>query len=355
MKRILVADQDLKIREEIARFIRLCGYEAAMVSDGETLIEQLNDAAPDLILLDIFLPPTSGLLVLKSLRSEEDTKDLPVLMMSSEDSEEASILSISSGANAFIIKPVRLAELTTKMQSVLDLARYKKQLESLNAQLAREKHRMRKYFSEDLVEKILNEEISTELGGSNVEASILFMDIRNSTGLAEKVGPARFAAFISDLFTELMELIFKNYGSVNKLLGDGILATFGCPEPSDDDAANAITTAHEMLDLIEEFNKRRPEYLTEPVRIGIGISTGKVFAGNIGSVRRIEYAVIGDPVNTASRLQDLTKIVPCNALIDGSTRQRLNGNVAIRPSGIQSIQGKSGPVEVFIFDGIRSK
>ena len=65
--------------------------------------------------------------------------------------------------------------------------------------------------------------------------------------------------------------------------------------------------------------------------------------------------MIGDPVNTASRLQDLTKIVPCNALIDGPTRQRLNGNVAMRPSGIQSIQGKSGPVEVFIFDGIRSK
>ena len=276
-------------------------------------------------------------------------------MLSPEDTEEASILSISSGADEFVVKPVRLAELTAKIQNVLQLARYKKQLESLNAQLAREKHRMRKYFSEDLVEKILNEEISTELGESNVEASILFMDIRNSTGLAEKVGPARFAAFISDLFTELMELIFKNHGSVNKLLGDGILATFGCPEPSEDDAVNAIATAHEMLELIEAFNHRRPEYLTEPVRIGIGISTGKVFAGNIGSVRRIEYAVIGDPVNTASRLQDLTKIVPCNALIDGSTRQRLNGNVAIRPSGIQSIQGKSGPVEVFIFDGIRSK
>lgn len=112
----------------------------------------------------------------------------------------------------------------------------------------------------------------------------------------------RALVFLADLFTELMELIFENHGSVHKLLGDGILATLGCPAPSEDDAVNAITTAHEMLELIEAFNHRRSEYLTEPVRIGIGISTGKVFAGNIGSLRRIEYAVIGDPVYTASRL-----------------------------------------------------
>ena len=158
------------------------------------------------------------------------------------------------------------------------------------------------------------------------------------------------AELLCNIFTDVMDLIFKNNGSVNKLIGDAILATFGCPVTREDDAKNAIKSALEIRDTLSMFNDVKPSYLLQPVEFGIGIASGKVFAGNIGSFRRLEYTVIGDVVNTASRLQALAGELGKDILIDGATLAKVPGLVTY-PLTAQFLKGKHKHVDIHVLEG----
>ncbi len=349
--RVVLVEDDLIQRETIAQMLIFAGYDVTSAATGEEGQDIILDQKPDLAVVDLHLPAergVTGLILLKNLKENPDTADIPVIIITADTSEETYVLVLSSGASDILLKPLRMTELTIRMQNVLDLNRYRNQLRDANVRLEREKKRLMRYFSEDFVAAIQNEEISAELGGANVDATILFMDIRNSTGIAERIGPKRFAELISMIFTDVMDLIFSNRGSVNKLLGDGLLATFGCPTPSPMDAENAVKTAIQIREYINVINEARAhEDVGEDITFGIGIASGKVFAGNIGSFRRMEYAVMGDPVNLAARLQELTKQLPIPIAIDGNTRARVPG-VAVTDSGVRNVRGRTGEVEIFL-------
>ncbi|MCR9141285.1 MAG: response regulator [bacterium] len=350
--RILVIEDDPDQLALIRQYVSMLGYEVRGAEDGSAGLKILEDWVPDLVLLDLYLPETPGMIVLRSIREDARTAEIPVMIMSTDDTEETTIVCLSSGANEYIVKPIRMAELTLKIQNSLELLDYKRQLHKLNTKLEREKGLLSKYFSFDLVEKILSEEISTELGGSNLPASILFMDIRNSTGIAEKMDPKDFADFLSSLLSDLMDIVFGNLGSVNKLTGDGLLATFGCPVPTERDAYNCVKTAAFMRNYIEIFNDQGAIELPggEPLRIGIGMATGRIFAGNVGSWRRMEYTVLGDPVNLAARLQDLTKTIGTDIVMDAATLEAVREEVEIRDAGKMPIRGKADPVDVYVLE-----
>ena len=177
---------------------------------------------------------------------------------------------------------------------------------------------MMKYLPDDIIKSIQNSEINP-LANEKRKATILFFDIRNSTRIAENLPSDVFASLLSDMFTDIMDLIYGNGGFVNKMLGDGIMATFGCPVSSEDAAFKAVLAAVQIQNYLNTFNDVRPDYLDEPLKAGIGIATGTVFSGVIGSVRFQEYTVLGDAVNTASRLESFTKIIGENIIVDEKT------------------------------------
>ncbi|MCE9501296.1 MAG: PAS domain-containing protein, partial [Leptospira sp.] len=214
------------------------------------------------------------------------------------------------------------------------------------------KRLLERYFPENLVDYLVDERHQTELEGKNVQATMLFCDVRNSTGIAEQLGPGEFAAFLSELFAGLMDLTYANGGSVNKLLGDGLLITFGCPFPEEEDTLNAVRLALQVREYLRAFNDGRSPKLSSPVAMGIGISTGIVFAGNIGSSRRMEYTVLGDAVNTASRLETLTKTTGHDILLDSDTYHRVCKDISIEAIGPFQIRGKKEAQEIFFPVGI---
>ncbi len=350
--RILIIEDDEEQLQLIEQYVSMMGYAVRSERDGSAGLAAVREWSPDLVLLDLYLPETPGMIVLREIREGGLGADLPVLVMSADDTEETTIVSLSSGATEYIVKPIRIAELTLKIQNSLELYDYKRQLHRLNSKLEREKSLLTKYFSFDLVEKILSEEISTELGGTNLEASLLFMDIRNSTGIAEQMDPKEFADFLSSLLSDLMDIVFGNLGSVNKLTGAGLLATFGCPVPTERDALNCVKTAAYMRNYIEIFNDQGAIELPggEPLRIGIGMATGPIFAGNVGSWRRMEYTVLGDPVNLAARLQDMTKTIGTDIVMDGATLEAVGDAVKTSSAGKMPIRGKTEPVDVYILE-----
>lgn len=184
-----------------------------------------------------------------------------------------------------------------------------------------------RYFSPGMVEEMMTN--PNVLEGRRQTATILFTDIRNFTALSENMDPLELSRFLSSIRETLTDCVFEFGGTLDKYIGDAVMATFGTPYPSADpasDAIRALQCGQKMLEKLGEFNKDRETKGLEPVRIGIGIHTGEVFSGNIETSRRAEFTVIGDAVNTASRIESLTKNFGKELLVSEETWKLAGAN-----------------------------
>jgi len=159
-----------------------------------------------------------------------------------------------------------------------------------------------RYFAPNLAQQIASQEGEVQLGGAKRPVVIFFSDIRGFTSMSEEMVPDEIARLLTEYFTEMVEIVFKHGGTLDKFMGDAIMALWGAPIAHEDDADRAMQAALEMQDLLVELNRKWASEGRQQVNIGIGINFGEVFAGNIGSQQRLEYTVIGDAVNVASRL-----------------------------------------------------
>jgi adenylate cyclase len=159
-----------------------------------------------------------------------------------------------------------------------------------------------RYFSPNLVKAIADQKGAVKLTGDKMPVVILFSDIRGFTSMSETMNPNDIANLLTEYFTEMVEIVFDHGGTLDKFMGDAIMALWGAPLASGDDPDQAMQAAIDMMKVLAELNKKWSEQGRRQVNIGIGINFGEVFAGNIGSDQRLEYTVIGDAVNVASRL-----------------------------------------------------
>ena len=184
-----------------------------------------------------------------------------------------------------------------------------------------------------------------DLGGSVVRASVLFGDIRGFTALSERLGPQGAVALLNEYFSFMEDVVTGKGGIVDKYIGDAIMALFGIPESAGDDAGNALAAAQTMHTALELFNQRRPP--DSRVKIGIGIATGEVIAGNIGSPSRLNYTVIGDAVNMAARIESLTKLYGAGILICEATRGDLGDRLPLRELDRIRVRGQQAPTTLY--------
>jgi len=355
MESILIVETDPAEGAQLKQFLSSWGYEITLLENAQKAIAHLSVNTPDLAIIDLHLEDHPGIEILKHIRDTDGPIPMPVFTISTEDSPEIRIVCMSTGADDFLTKPINLPDVAMKVQQALERARYRKEIQALNAKLEKDKKSLLRYFSEDLVEKILNEEISTELGGTIIEATIMFFDIRSSTTLAEKIGPQEYAQTISELFGDLMDIVFGRKGSINELLGDGFLATFGCPFPHAGDAENALDAALAIEAHMQMVNDLRRSANQFVFGYGMGVASGRIFAGNIGSVRMMKYAVMGDPVNTAARLEELTKRYPYPIIADEATISKTRHKESSQALPSIQLRGKTTPTRLFGVGAKRSE
>jgi adenylate cyclase len=186
-----------------------------------------------------------------------------------------------------------------------------------------------------------------ELGGKLLEITILFCDLRGFTTFAEKRSAQELVGILNEYFTEMVDCVMGEGGVVDKYIGDNIMAVFGAPVSRADDAMRAIRAALAMRASLEKLNRRFAERGIEPLRFGIGLHTGEVVAGNIGSAKRMEYTVIGDAVNVASRLESKTKELSTDLLISDATRERLDPSIDVEAIGEVNVKGRAQAVKIF--------
>ncbi|MGH7088229.1 MAG: adenylate/guanylate cyclase domain-containing protein, partial [Stellaceae bacterium] len=205
---------------------------------------------------------------------------------------------------------------------------------------------MSRYLSNEVIDRLI-EGSDNALGGRAQTVTILFSDIRNFTAISERLGPAGTVALLNEYFAYMEDVVTNHSGVIDKYIGDAVMALFGSPFPSDRDAVNAVRAAYDMGQVLQMLNGRRGQDGAEPIRIGIGIATGTVVSGNIGSSKRMDFTVIGDAVNLASRIEGLTKLYGAEILICGETRARLGEPMRMRWVDRVRVQGQQQPTEVY--------
>ncbi|MCB1179905.1 MAG: adenylate/guanylate cyclase domain-containing protein [Leptospiraceae bacterium] len=216
---------------------------------------------------------------------------------------------------------------------------------------ANTKKLMERYLPPQLIGELYTHNASLEPGGKIQRVSILFSDIRSFTSISESMSPEEIVYFLNDYLSDMTEIIFNHQGTIDKFIGDAIMTIFGAPIQGKDDALRAIKTAIEMNFNLSNFNKKHPQ-LEKGLEVGIGIHTGEVIAGNIGSDKRLDYTVIGDAVNLSSRIQDLTKFYKCPILISESTKDELSNDTidqgfVTREVDKVIVKGKTESVKIF--------
>lgn len=187
-----------------------------------------------------------------------------------------------------------------------------------------------------------------QLAGQVVHCSVLFVDIRRFTALAEVLPPERLIGTLNRYFGQMLGEVEAEGGMVNKFGGDSLLAVFGSPlNPSQDHAVRAVRAALAMRRALADFNRQQAATEMPELQVGFGIATGEVVAGNVGSSRKLEYTVIGDPVNLAARLQELTPELGAEILLSPDTARQARDVARLRSLGEIEIRGRAQPVEVY--------
>ena len=215
----------------------------------------------------------------------------------------------------------------------------------------REKRKVKQLFSRyvarDVYDQLLADPTRAKLGGTRRHMTVLFSDMRGFTALTEQGRPEDIVSQLNDYFTRMVKVLFEHRGTLDKFVGDMVMALFGAPLDDEDHAEHAVLTALSMVRALDVLNAEWESFGLPRLDIGIGINTGEMVAGNIGSETIMSYTVIGDAVNLGARLESLNKEYGTRIIISESTRVLLKGQYDIRPLGSVTVKGKTRPVAIF--------
>jgi adenylate cyclase len=333
--RVLIADDNKVNRLLLSRSVELLGHRVSLAENGRIALEKLRSEPFDLLLLDIEMPELDGFAVLEQLKADPRLREVRTIVTSSVEGLDNIVRCINLGAEDYLRKPVNQVLLKARIGASLERKRLRDQQKAI----------VRRFVTSEVAEELMQSGFA--LGGRRLSVSVLISDIRGFTALVESEGPEETIDLLNTYHTLMFDAIGSHRGVVNQIVGDGLVAVFGAPLPLDDCAGSAVAAGLEMIDLVEQFNHERSTVHKSAIRIGIGVATGDVVAGYIGTQQRATYTCIGDPVNLAARLEAHTKVVGRGFLVDDATQRALNGSVPMQSLGEVPFRGKAAAVEIF--------
>ena len=345
---VLVVDDDPLSRRLLAKNLENEGYRASVAPDGMTALAALAEDPPDVVLLDLVMPGIDGLEVLTRIKADDALRHIPVILISGSDDADTVVRCLEIGADDFLPKPFDPAILRARVSA--GLAR--KELHDL------ERARVRQVFARFLPESLVDEVLARNDGeaivaAESLTASVLFADLRGFTAFAEGRPVEEVIGALNRYQGLMTDTILDHRGTLVSYMGDGVMAAFGAPVASEDHADRAVAAAREMVvHQLAAFNGWiREEGLGDGFRMGVGINSGPVMSGSVGSSRRMDYAVIGDTTNTASRVEALTKTTDHPVLFSAATKDALHQmpDDAV-PLGEFEVRGRRSAIELWGLD-----
>jgi adenylate cyclase len=296
------------------------------------------------------MPGISGLEVLAEARKTRSMTELPIIMATARGQSEDIVEALRLGANDYVTKPLDFPVVLARLQTQLALKRQQEQIARLAADLEKRNRFIRgafgRYLSDEIVESLLESPQGLRLGGEKRVVTILMSDLRAFTAVSERLAPEQVVRLLNRYLGRMTEIILKHRGTIDELLGDAILTIFGAPIARPDDALRAVACAAEMQLAMDEVNEENEREGLPRLEMGIGIHTGEVVVGNIGSQKRTKYGVVGPPVNLTGRIETYT--VGGQVLVSEAT-VRAAGSAVITGESI-TVRGKGAREPLIAYD-----
>lgn len=365
---ILVVDDNEINRDLLSRYLERQGHTVRVADNGRQALEMIATGAFDLVLLDIMMPELNGYQVLQHLKHSETWRDLPVIMISALDEMDSAVRCIELGAEDYLPKPFNPVLLRARVQACLEKKRLRdlkvaqqRKLHELNAALELRNRFIREtfgsYLSDEIVDVILKKG-GLKIEGEKRRATILMADLRGFTSLSERLPAEDVVAMINIYLETMTEIIQKYQGTIDEFIGDAILVIFGAPILRPDDPRRAVACAVEMQLAMTSVNDRNRQAGYPEVALGIGINTGEVVMGNIGSKKRIKYAVVGRAVNLTARIESYTVggqiFISESTLYECGDILRIDSAMQVMPKGVKKpltiheVGGIGGDFQLFL-------
>ncbi|WP_141607767.1 MULTISPECIES: adenylate/guanylate cyclase domain-containing protein [unclassified Myxococcus] len=342
-RRVVVVDDSPLACAFVQEGLVALGYEVLCFQDPFEALESMGRLQPVIVLSDLEMPGLDGVELCRRLK-EGPSHAVPAIILTANDVEAERVRGLRAGADDYVNKSASMDELAARIESVVRRTGETERMRKLFA----------RYTSDAVVEEILKSADAVVLTGEKREVTLLFADIRNFTGLAESLPPEQVVGVLNQVLGRMSDAVLTCGGTLDKFLGDGLMAVFGAPVARPDDALRALQSAKMMMDALTDLRiEAEAEWAAggregQPLvlELGIGINSGVVVAGNIGSTVRAEYTCIGDAVNVAARLCALAG--PGEILVGERTRELVDANAtAFEDLPPVRLKGKQQPVPLF--------
>jgi adenylate cyclase len=347
-------DFEFLIRQRFRREIREEEFAFRFAHHGEEALSAL-DAEPDidLMLLDINMPVMDGLTLLNELNERRSA--VRAIIVSAYGDMANLRTAMNRGAFDFVTKPVDLGDLEITVRKAMANIAKLREMDRLRKAAERARNNLARYFSPNVVELLAAQD--EPLGIVRRETvGVLFADIVGFTGMAETMTPEAVLALLREFHARMTAQIFACGGTVDKYIGDAIVAVFGVPTASSSDAANALACATRMIDALERWNEDRERAAEPRLAMGIGVNYGPAVLGDVGSKYSMSFTVIGDTVNTAARLQTLTRTLGTPLVVGDpliAAVKALSPEISAKlmeqmeDHGEHDLRGRTGPVRIW--------
>lgn len=360
--KLLMVDDSKFVCFAIGRMLQHeINIDFAYETNGNMAYERAKQLSPTVILQDLEMPEVNGLELVKKYRSDPMLQDVPIIILSATTDAAVKAKAFAAGANDYVQKDMDRIELLSRIQyhtrgyinflrlndSIQQLLETQKRLEIHSSFI---KKTFGRYLSEDVVDSLLDSPEGLKLGGESRNISLLMADLRGFTALSESLAAHEVLRLINIFLAVMTEIIFKYDGTIDEFIGDAILAMFGAPRIAEDHAKLAVACALEMQLAMEGVNTRLKKEGYPEVTMGIGINTGEVIVGNIGSEKRSKYGIVGRNVNLTSRIESYT--VGGQILVSENTVEacagllRIDDTLTVMPKGVRE------PVAIHLVGGI---
>ncbi|NEQ95655.1 MAG: response regulator [Cyanothece sp. SIO2G6] len=302
---ILVVDDNPDLRSYVSLILKQAGYQVSTARHGREGLELIQLRQPHLILTDLMMPHISGLELIQQVRQTETIKGVPIILVTAKADEDTRIEGVEQGADAYLSKPFNHRELLAEVRNLLALKAREQQVAQLNAYLTESV--LKRFLPPALVQRAAQGELSLNLMPEPRLVTVLFSDIVGFTQISNTLRSRRVASLLNEYLAEMTHAVFENGGTVDKFMGDAVLAIFGAPEDMspNEQVKRAIASARQMLMSLERLNVKWREQGIPPIQFRCGIHQGTAVVGMFGSEERSDYTAIGPSVNIASRIQEV--------------------------------------------------
>jgi GAF domain-containing protein/response regulator RpfG family c-di-GMP phosphodiesterase len=302
--KILVVDDNLDLRAYVTDILQRSGYSVLIARNGVEGFQMAQTHHPNLVLTDLMMPLVSGLEMIQMIRREPSLVGLPIILLTAKADEDTRIEGAEKGADAYLAKPFNERELLADVRNLLALKATERRVAELNQYLTESV--LKRFLPPSLVQKAACGELSLDLRPEPKLITVLFSDIVGFTQLSNTLRSRRVSELLNEYLAEMTRAIFEHGGTVDKFMGDAILAIFGAPEelPPNEQVKRAIAAARQMYRSLETLNERWQAQGIGQVQFRCGIHQGTAVVGMFGGAERSDYTAIGPSVNIAARIQE---------------------------------------------------